>query len=62
MDGWHEFRGWGKARHMEADFYDLYVKAHTAKGKKPGVYPRPSKAPQPQQGIPLMQMFPRRKG
>lgn len=43
---------------MEADFYDLYVAAHTPSGKKAFTYPRPAQAKQTQ-GTPLTAMFPR---
>lgn len=60
-DEWRQHLGWGKDRHMAADWIDVYVEAHTTQGKKAWKYPRPgAKQAQPQQGTPLMAMMPRR--
>lgn len=60
-DRWHEFWGWDADRHLQANIWDLLVAINTEKGKKKATYPRPS-VKKPQEGVPLMSMFPRRKG
>lgn len=60
-DQWVDHIGWDTHRHAEADFYDLYVQAHTPEGKTPGKYPRPGSKPPPSQGIPFLNIVPRAK-
>ena len=59
-DQWRDWHGWGVDRHLWANLYDLLSAAHTSKGK-PTTYPRPA-AKKATEGVPLMSMFPRRKG
>ena len=58
---WREFVGWGQDRHLQANIWDLLVAINTEKGKKVVKYPRPA-TKKPQEGVPLMSLFPRRKG
>lgn len=60
-DKWQEFWGWDVDRHLQANIWDLHSKVNTPKGKKAATYPRPS-AKKASEGVPLMSMFPRRKG
>lgn len=44
---WFEHWGWGKDRHMFAEWIDVFVKANTANGKKAWTYPRPGDEKKP---------------
>lgn len=56
---WRDFVGWGRDRHMFADWIDVYSQAHTPERKKPWTYPRPGSKPQ-NAGTPFTAMIPRR--
>lgn len=61
-DKWREFVGWGKDRHMFADWVDVFVKFNTDPKKRAWSYPRPAVKAAASSGVPLMSMFPSRGG